>query len=190
MNNIMLDIETLDNKKTAAMVQLAALRFDPLTGETGKSFKVNIDFDDAVKHGTVSGGTVQWWLQQDKAAQNALTDSDGRVTLDEALKQFHIWLMDIPYKQRKLWGNGITFDNVIVRHAFSAVGCECPWPFYGDSDVRTVVDMGVLLLDGIDHKRITPFEGIKHDALDDCKHQVKYVSAILRHVKERMNASQ
>ncbi|EPG3512343.1 3'-5' exonuclease, partial [Klebsiella pneumoniae] len=45
-----------------------------------------------------------------------------------------------------------------------------------DRDVRTIVELGRAI--GINPRRDIPFEGDRHNALADAKHQAKYVSAI------------
>lgn len=42
--------------------------------------------------------------------------------------------------------------------------------------MRTMVLLGKQL--GFDPKRDMPFDGVAHNALDDARHQVKYLSAI------------
>ena len=55
-------------------------------------------------------------------------------------------------------------------------GQTCPWQFWNDSDVRTMVLLGLQL--GFDPKRNMPFDGVAHNALADARHQAKYVSTI------------
>ncbi|HEM0000754.1 TPA: 3'-5' exoribonuclease, partial [Escherichia coli] len=43
-------------------------------------------------------------------------------------------------------------------------------------DVRTIVQLGEAV--GFYAKNMIPFEGTPHNALDDARHQAKYVSAI------------
>jgi len=52
-----------------------------------------------------------------------------------------------------------------------------PWFFANDRDVRTIVDLGRQLRN-IDPKKDLELEGTAHNALDDAKFQVRYVSAI------------
>ncbi|HHB9818735.1 TPA: 3'-5' exonuclease, partial [Salmonella enterica] len=79
-------------------------------------------------------------------------------------------------KYMKVWGNGATFDNVILRGAYERAGKICPWPFWNDHDVRTLVTLGRSI--GFDPKKDMPFIGEQHNALADARHQAKYVSAI------------
>lgn len=79
-------------------------------------------------------------------------------------------------KYLKVWGNGATFDNVILRGAYERASQVCPWQFWNDHDVRTIVTLGRVV--GFDPKRDMPFDGVAHNALADARHQAKYVSAI------------
>lgn len=74
------------------------------------------------------------------------------------------------------WGNGASFDCVILRNSYSLTGQPVPWQWWNDRDVRTIVELGKVI--GFDPKRDMPFKGTRHNALDDAIHQAKYVSAI------------
>lgn len=78
-----------------------------------------------------------------------------------------------------VWGNGATFDNVILGNAYKATRLRQPWFFANDRDVRTIVDLGRQLR-GIDPKKDLELEGVAHNALDDAKFQVRYVSEIFK----------
>ncbi|ENM0022204.1 3'-5' exoribonuclease, partial [Escherichia coli] len=41
---------------------------------------------------------------------------------------------------------------------------------------RTIVELGKTI--DFDARTVIPFEGVRHNALDDARHQAKYVSAI------------
>ena len=69
-----------------------------------------------------------------------------------------------------LWGNGATFDNVILRNLYARHLKAFPLGFWTDRDLRTAVDIY-----NID-TRTVPFEGIKHYCLDDARHQVKLLT--------------
>lgn len=86
----------------------------------------------------------------------------------------------------KVWGNGATFDNVILRGAYERAGHTCPWKFWNDSDVRTIVLLGRAV--GFAPKREMPFEGDAHNALADARHQAKYVSAIWQRLIPKTDA--
>jgi hypothetical protein len=76
----------------------------------------------------------------------------------------------------RVWGNGATFDNIILRESFSRLNLQELWNWFNDRDVRTIVGLGREI--GFDPKRDMPFDGEPHNALHDAIHQAKYVSAI------------
>ncbi|MDE9483360.1 3'-5' exoribonuclease [Xenorhabdus bovienii] len=76
----------------------------------------------------------------------------------------------------KVWGNGASFDNVILRSAYDREKMKPFWRWNNDRDVRTIVELGRAI--GFDPKHNMPFEGSRHNALDDAIHQAKYVSII------------
>ena len=79
-------------------------------------------------------------------------------------------------KSLRVWGNGATLDNVIIRATFERHVFYFPWQFWNDRDVRTIVEMGRA---AAFHPRYEIlFEGDLHNALADAKHQAKYVAAI------------
>lgn len=80
------------------------------------------------------------------------------------------------HKFVQVWGNGASFDCVILRNSYSLTGQPVPWQWWNDRDVRTIVELGKVI--GFDPKRDMPFKGTRHNALDDAIHQAKYVSAI------------
>jgi exodeoxyribonuclease VIII len=179
MNNVMLDLETMGNGSNSAVIAIGAVFFDPVTGELGADFYQAIELESAAKFGEMDASTVQWWLQQSEAARELFKDGD-KLPLNHALIEFTEWLGQIDgFKNRVMWGNGSSFDNVILRNAYKAIDYTCPWPFYGERDVRTVVDIGRQIKD-VDPKKTLTFQGVPHNALDDARHQARYVSEIYK----------
>lgn len=79
-------------------------------------------------------------------------------------------------KHKCIWGNGANFDNTILRRSYERQGIPCPWRYYNDRDVRTIVELGKAI--DFDARTAIPFEGERHNALDDARYQAKYVSVI------------
>lgn len=180
MRNVMLDLETMGNGPRAAIVGIGAVLFDPLTGKTGAEFECYIDLNDSAQYGEMDASTVLWWMQQGQTARDKLSGKDAKLTLRQALANFSGYLIDeviAKGPQPVVWGNGATFDNVIITSAYQALGAERPWPFWNDRDVRTIVDLG-RTLHGFNPKYDMPFDGVAHTPLADAKHQARYVSAI------------
>ncbi|EER9151029.1 exonuclease, partial [Escherichia coli] len=76
----------------------------------------------------------------------------------------------------QVWGNGANFDNTILRRSYERQGIPCPWRYSNDRDVRTIVELGKAV--DFDARTAIPFEGERHNALDDARYQAKYVSTI------------
>lgn len=198
MKHVMLDLETMGKGPRAAIVTIGAVFFDPMTGALGAEFEAHIDLRDSAQFGEIDPDTVLWWLGQSDEARKAIAynvDGEKRMALIQALQKFQAWLLangqgDMrPY----VWGNGAGFDCTIMANAYTAVNKRHfvgywvgYWNGFKDRDVRTVVDMGRDLL-GFDPKKDMPFEGVAHRALDDAKHQARYVSAIYQRLQAAIN---
>ncbi|KTA92499.1 ATPase [Aeromonas salmonicida subsp. smithia] len=184
MNNVMLDLETMGKGPRAAIVTIGAVFFDPMTGELGAEFEAHIHLRDSARFGEMDPDSVLWWLAQGDEARSSIIEPKyryagemGRLKLTEALLDFCDWIDEHGQKVTAMWGNGAGFDNVILANAYHAVDIKTPWSFWQDRDVRTIVELGRTLR-GFDPKKDMPFEGVRHSALDDAKHQARYVSAI------------
>lgn len=125
--------------------------------------------------------TIIWWMQQSEEARLAISAKNSAMAISTALIQLVVFIRGNSEPGRvQVWGNGATFDNVIMRASYDRVDIPCPWHFANDRDVRTIVELGRTI--GINPRRDIPFEGDKHNALADAKHQAKYVSAIWQHL--------
>lgn len=176
--HLMIDLETMGTNTNAPIVVIGAVFFDPQTGEIGPVFYIVISLTDAMNTGAVpDGGTIEWWLKQSSEASAAiLTD---QVKLKDALSRFREFINE--YSDEKLvqvWGNGATFDNAILRTSYERLNIPCPWRYYNDRDVRTIVELGKTI--DFDARTVIPFEGVRHNALDDARHQAKYVTATIQ----------
>jgi hypothetical protein len=167
--NVMLDLETWGTGNNALTVSIGACKFD---GDTILDrFHVAIDPVSAQAFGLeIDASTILWWLDpaQDEARRNWL--SQEKIDLASAITGFDMWCKESPGVMA-IWGNGATFDNVILRSAFKAVGQEYPVRFWGDQCYRTVKNRS--------HIKIVR-EGVHHNALDDAISQAKHLQAIWR----------
>ncbi len=176
--HLMIDLETMGTNTNAPIVVIGAVFFDPQTGEIGPVFYIVISLTDAMNTGAVpDGGTIEWWLKQSSEARAAiLTD---QVKLKDALSRFREFINE--YSDEKfvqVWGNGATFDNAILRTSYERLDTPCPWRYHNDRDVRTIVELGKTI--DFDARTVIPFEGVRHNALDDARHQAKYVTATIQ----------
>lgn len=173
-DSVMLDLETMGNGSNSAIVSIGAVWFNQYDLDTYESitpdrkFYIRVNLNSCLDRGLeVTGSTIIWWLQQSEEARRELTESPGAV-LEKALLK-----LQLKFDNRQmLWGNGATFDNVIIRNAFKACGLEFPLPFYQDMCYRTI-------------KKLRPEIklhrcGTHHNALDDAISQALHLQRVSR----------
>ncbi|MCL5498464.1 3'-5' exoribonuclease [Escherichia coli] len=179
MTHLMVDLETMGSNPEAPIIAIGAVFFDPGTGKTGPEFYQIVSLESAMEFGAKpDAATIIWWMKQSAEARAAITGGDAISLMDaiDNLDEFIHTNSANGIKYVQLWGNGSSFDNVILRRAYEQVGAELSVPFWNDRDVRTIVELGKVV--GINPRYQIPFDGDMHNALADARHQVKYVSAI------------
>lgn len=180
MNDIMVDLETMDNIGSSAIVSIGAVQCDLITGETGEEYYRVVNLEGQAEYGrTIDHQTLYWWLGQSKGARDGIL-APGKILLTDMCASLQKWLYHIGFpKQKRLWGNGASFDNAILRSAFKACDTEFPIPFWQDRDMRTIVGFYPKQLQE-EWKWKNMRKGTYHNALDDAKYQVQYCSHILQ----------
>lgn len=179
--HVFLDLETYSTRPNACVLAIGAVCVN-LLGEEISRIKLLVNVRDAMKNGHVDPNTVKWWDGQSDEAKR-LTFNDGeRHMLVDALAKYYAWHKDLG-KVEGVWGNGSTADNAWLRSAYTAVSGElpigCPWDYWQERDVRTVVALGRLSGAG-DFKRGNPFRGTPHNCVDDAAHQAEYTVDFIR----------
>lgn len=177
--HLMVDMETMGNSPDAPIVSIGAVFFDPSTGNTGAEFYRVVSLESSMSFGMKpDASTIQWWLKQSSEARSAILVDEAMGLLEtlELLADFIAENAANGSHTVQMWGNGCSFDNVILRRAYALTDTPFAVPFRNDRDVRTMVELGKSV--GINPRYDIPFEGDMHNALSDARHQVKYVSAI------------
>ena len=184
--DVMLDLETLGLCDNAVITQLSAVAFSIDDGTCLETFDRHISIKNSVIKGLkVDGASMEWWFKQkDKIYEDVFIKAlNSQVLLEDTLKEFTSWInllkstYGIDHRANvNVWGNGALADNKWIRQAYKVCNMEAPWGFYEDRDVRTLVELGLRLFK-YDYKQVK-FEGTAHNALDDCKHQIKFCSEI------------
>ncbi|EPD6496873.1 3'-5' exoribonuclease domain-containing protein, partial [Escherichia coli] len=171
--HLSVDLETMGTNPDAPINSIGGKFFDPATGEMGPEFSKAIDLETS--GGIIDRKTIKWWAKRSREAQSAIFTDE--IPLDDALLQLREFINENSGESFvQIWGNGANFDNVILRRSYERQGIPCPWRYYNDRDVRTIVELGNAI--GFDVRMAIPFEGVPHNALDDARHQAKQVSAI------------
>ena len=166
---VMLDLETWGTGNDAPIVSIGAVKFT--ADEITDRFHVGIDPGSSKPFGRdIDPDTIIWWLdpERDEARRNWLALE--KVDLATALYGFGTWVGEpVP-----IWGNGSTFDNVILRSSYAAAGLNYPTKFWLDRCYRSVK----ALAPSIKLERI----GTHHNALDDAESQARHLQAIVKHL--------
>ena len=164
----MVDLETLGTGSNSVVVSVGLIAFNISTGEILAELDIGLNLNQQIKTGgVIDGDTLEFHFAQapdsiQKMAQRKVLDvKEGLDLISNFIKANNI---------TTLWGNGATFDNVILRNLYARHLKVFPLGFWADRDLRTAVDIY-----NID-TRTVPFEGIKHYCLDDARHQVKLLT--------------
>lgn len=190
-DHVMVDLETLDSRETAVILSIGAVRFslDPPELATPE-FLGLVDAEDCQRYGlTIGADTVRWWMGQSEEARQNLYIAKvphGDCWLAPApllmnLFTFNKFVLEVP--DTKVWGNGATFDNMILRNAFRACEIKPAWSYRNDLCYRTMRRMFPTNVPLIEKDPAQP-NGVQHNALDDARRQAKWLCHIWKQIHE------
>jgi exodeoxyribonuclease VIII len=165
--HVMIDLETLSTRPDAAILSIGAVKFDLWNNKLLDSFHQAIDIGSCLEAGLkVEGSTLGFWLSEKQADARREIYAMETVELFYVLEGLGAWLLD-DGGVKGVWGNGATFDNVIMASAYRAAQLPLPWTHKQDRCFRTIKNLypAVEVAD----------EGTAHTALADAKWQARYM---------------
>ncbi|QKN84754.1 putative exodeoxyribonuclease [Vibrio phage River4] len=191
--NWVFDLETYATCQNAIVPEISAVAFDILSGEVFHEITLRLDVDSQVALGrVVSASTLTFWLNQSQDARDQMMLSDADycrktgnpmpLPICGAMGQLYQeirmvserWAKETGFSKEPLvWGNGITFDLGKTISLFETAQVPLPWQFWAERDARTIMD----LAPEIKKQFSLDFRGVSHYGLDDCKHELRYLSA-------------
>jgi len=182
--HIVLDLETMGIKQDAAIIEIGMVIFNHMSEEGGtpnliKQWSSAVNLESAMKHGgTTNAGTIEWWLDTDRTEARDNWMSSPKMSLPSALNVVAVIIRDYSTLSPLplIWGNGVNFDNEILKSAYERIDVRVPWKYNQNADFRTLK----LLF-----KDIVPepaFIGTPHIALDDARHEAIWLSNILMYI--------
>lgn len=182
-NEIIADIETLGVRQSTVVLSIGLVKFNlddtdsyDTIHNADRCFYGTLDAESQIKRGrTVDFSTLQFWSKQDIVSRTAAflgAQNDVAVSL----RNMASWIGNGEYR---MWGNGNTFDNVILRHLFDMYEIPFPIAFWNDMDLRTLKYLSNSNTPQIDR-------GTIHHALDDAKYEV----LCAQHYWKQLSASQ
>ena len=178
--DVMVDIETLGKSYCPPVFQLVAKAFDIRTGKILSTFKGNCDITTSKSE--VEEATVIWWAKTDfRLFVKLITDGvlAGK-TEEKMIQDFVEWFnsLECENSNKFLWGNGILFDNRIIKAKCDQYNIAYPVFYRNDLDMRTIIEIAAMKMGFDDQKAYRDsikFEGTAHDADCDVDNQIKHV---------------
>ena len=126
--HLMIDIEAFGNKADSPVVSIGAVFFDPSTGHTGSEFYKVISLESAMASGGVpDASTIIFWLKASPETRSELVMDDA-TPLDDALLQLNEFIAENAANgpdSVQVWGNGATYDNVLLEASYDRTGITC-----------------------------------------------------------------
>ncbi|MDH0894253.1 MULTISPECIES: 3'-5' exoribonuclease [unclassified Pseudomonas] len=173
--HFVLDLETMGKCSNAAIAAIGCVCVQNL--RITNTFYRRVDLKTSLEAGlAVDASTLYWWLLKDRDAQLEIANPDNVPLLDALLDLRGFMGAALPDRvdpHALLWGKGSSFDNVVIGNAFDAYAIARPWLFRNDRDLRTLLAL-------YPEAETLPFEGIKHHALDDAKHEARQLIMALQ----------
>ena len=204
--DIMLDLETFGTGQNAAIVSIGAVafmgdedsHFNSLFSATPEQLEVaglgfhrriTLSQSDPTKRGVIDPATIEWWMGQSDEERAALMQ-DPRVALGTALQHFSTWIHNSfagsKIKTLRLWSNGPTFDERLIREAFNRYDMAFPLAFRRSRCCRTMIELAELHGWDRDQFKELSSDILKHNALHDAVFQARGVMLQRTHLRTRM----
>lgn len=186
--HFMLDLETLDTKPSAHILELALICFCPFTGRVNEALSRHVRFGLIKQTGaTVSTSTLSWWSNENQPYFMELisnNNADNAFLKDELLEIVELFNNVREHSELRIWNTG-TFDVDIINDAAKRVFYEIKnvINFWEVRDVRSL-------------RQVTEDFGLyngewptSHNAKDDCLRQISYVHSVYGALSERGTTS-
>lgn len=187
--HFMLDLETLDTKPSAHILELALICFCPFTGRVNEVLSRHVRFGLSRQAGaTISPLTMRWWVETNEQYFNELLtyvcESDEQ--LSNILVDLNLLLSNVRVQgsEVRVWNTG-SFDVDIVNDAARRVlGKSSPiFNFWEVRDVRSLCQVTEDF--GLQNEEWAT----SHNAKDDCLRQISYVHSVYGALSERGTTS-
>lgn len=171
MIDFMIDLETLGSGPTSVVVQIGCVAFDRDTGEIVDEFSTNVDVQSEIDAGfQVDGSTIKWWMQQAMiGGTGGATWVAASLPSRDAILALNVFINNRKMKKSVVWSHS-TFDAPILFHHYKVHGTGMPIRYSFWLDLRTLSMLGR----GAAHIPREARPDDAHDALADCKYQIKW----------------
>lgn len=179
--HVMIDTETLGRTPGSVVRSVAAVEFNPQTGETGRQKVWKIDLTDSIRYGfKVEASTLKWWMMQSDEARREFVEG-AETPLEDFLEDFMQFIAATDEgNDFTLWCLQLDFDVAMLRSMYSwynlnVYRCDeevLPWDFRKVRDVRPYMD-------ALDSAGLLPPKvADRHTPLADCLAQINCVHLV------------
>ena len=182
--HVMVDIETWGNGSNALPVSIGAVKFTQ--DRILDKFEIGIEPESGLQLGRViDAGTIMWWFDPKQTEARERWLEMPKVDMWSAVSGFAGWCTlpigldsgadEVPLEGEalelgSLWGNGATFDNVILDNAAKAGRIDWPFNHRMNECFRTLRKR----FPDVTHE----FVGTPHVAVDDALNQALHLQKI------------
>lgn len=181
--NIMVDLETASTRENAAILSWAMVPFHT----DGTEFTDTEDFHRVVSLTScfmagmhIDGDTQRWWMEQEPEARGMFLHAED-ANINGVAWDAYTWLSGLAEKyDLYIWSRGLDFDLPKIEWCFRRfVERPLPYKYSHKMDVRTV-----LKFMEVDRSQFE-MRGTKHNALDDCRHDIRMIREAYRRAREQ-----
>lgn len=164
MDQVMIDIETLDIAPTAIVLSIAAVKFDK-----DKIIEPNLylvpHIQPQINAGrTFSEDTLLWWMEQRDDVRN-LAFTRNRGSIEVCLDTLNDYVKDC----KGVWAYPVSFDLVILKDLYRMWGRKPGWFYRSEREVRVLKELF----------NIEKREG-NHNPVTDCITQIEVVQQAMK----------
>jgi DNA polymerase III epsilon subunit-like protein len=170
LRDICVDIETTGTSPDrTAIIQIAAVKFDLLTGEVDHNF-----FNECLSIPPTrfwSDDTRSWWMRQKQAVLAGIFErmrDPGTV-----MNEFVSWA---GYDNPRFWSKPLSFDYPFISSYCKDFGLHVPFSYREAMDCRSYLQ-GLAFPESPISERDIEFDGDAHNAIFDVLFQIKWLLA-------------
>ena len=174
--HVMIDIETMGTCRDAVILSIGAVLFDRNKIYEDGGFYENLSWQEQLDNGgTVTEGTIKFWLRQPSGPRDALFGKKA-LSPNQAINKFNLWFQKQVQKPNdcNVWAKGPAFDLSLLGDLYQRLNLGAPpWPYRAERCVRTAEMMpGVNTIS-------RPKDEPEHHAFHDAVHQARVVRKFL-----------
>jgi len=181
-HNIIIDLETLSTAPDAAILSVGAIAVDV------DRMRICDDFYSAINPKQDAWGrktdprTLKWW-QTEVAFETKQKAFSGTPVLPTVLQQLRDWMRKVRGATGAIgvWGNGVAFDNVILKSAYDECDIPPAWHYRYDRCYRTLASF-------YPHIKPEAKNTQPHHALHDALHEARHFLQIIEHIRKEDTA--